>query len=77
LINQYERDINKKVRIKILENVIATVFHWHYEESLFNRIQDYDDVFTELTMLGQKMWIDGENKKLRLVQNAQILVWLI
>jgi hypothetical protein len=34
-------------------------------------IQDYDDAFTELALLGQKTWNDDEIKKRRFVQNAQ------
>jgi hypothetical protein len=34
-------------------------------------IQDYEDAFTELALLGQKTWNDNEIKKRRFVQNAQ------
>jgi hypothetical protein len=34
-------------------------------------IQDYEDAFTELALLGQKTWNDDEIKKRRFVQNAQ------
>ena len=34
-------------------------------------IQDYEDAFTELSLLGQKTWKDDDIKKRRLVQNAQ------
>jgi hypothetical protein len=36
-------------------------------------IQDYEDAFTELALLGQKTWNDDEIKKRRFVQNAQII----
>jgi hypothetical protein len=54
LVQQYETDGNRNVRIKRLENV-----------------QDYEDAFTELALLGQKTWNDDEIKKRRFVQNAQ------
>jgi hypothetical protein len=34
-------------------------------------IQDYEDAFTELALLGRKSWNDDEIKKRRFVQNAQ------
>jgi hypothetical protein len=34
-------------------------------------IQDYDDAFTELALLGQKTWSDDEIKKRRFVHNMQ------
>ena len=34
-------------------------------------IQDYEDAFTELSLLGQKTWKEDDIKKRRLVQNAQ------
>jgi hypothetical protein len=34
-------------------------------------IQDYEDAFTELVLLGQKTWNDDEIKKHRFVQNTQ------
>jgi hypothetical protein len=35
------------------------------------RIQDYEDAFTELALLGQKTWNNDEIKKRWFVQNAQ------
>jgi hypothetical protein len=37
-------------------------------------IQDYEDAFTELTLLGQKTWNDDEIKKRRFVHKAQNIV---
>jgi hypothetical protein len=71
LVNQYETDGNKNVRIKKLENVITTVFHRHYKGGLFKWIHDYEDAFTELVILGQVTWNDDNIKKRCLVQNAQ------
>jgi hypothetical protein len=34
-------------------------------------IQDYEDAFTEMALLGQKTWNDDEIKKRRFVQDAQ------
>jgi hypothetical protein len=36
LINQYETDGNRNVRIKKLENVITTVFNRHYKGGCLN-----------------------------------------
>jgi hypothetical protein len=63
LVNQYETDGNKNVRIKELENVITTVFHRHYRGGLFKWVQDYKDAFTELVILDQATWNDDDIKK--------------
>jgi hypothetical protein len=44
LVQQYETDVNRNVRIKALENVINTVFHRNYRGVLVKWIQDYEDV---------------------------------
>jgi hypothetical protein len=74
LVQQYETDGNRNVRIKRLESVINTVFHCNYRGGLVKWIQDYEDAFTELALLGQKTWNDDEIKKRQNVQNAKILV---
>jgi hypothetical protein len=52
---------------KRLESVINTAFHRNYRGGLVNRIQEYEDAFTELPLLGQKTWDDDEIKKRRFV----------
>jgi hypothetical protein len=69
-MQQYETDGNRNVRIKRLESVINTVFHRNYRRQLVKWIQDYQDAFTELALIGQKTWND-EIKKRRFVQNAE------
>jgi hypothetical protein len=71
LVQQYETNGNRNVRIKRLESVINTVFHRNYRGGLVKLIQDYEDAFTELALLGQKTWNDDEIMKRRFVQNAQ------
>jgi hypothetical protein len=71
LVQQYETDGNRNVRIKRLENLINTVFHHNYMGGLVKWIQDYKDDFTELVLLGQKTWNDDDINKRRIVQNAQ------
>jgi hypothetical protein len=71
LVQQYETDGNRIVRIKRPENVIDMVFNRNYRGGLVKWIQDYEDAFTELTLLGQKNWNDDEIKKRRFVQNSQ------
>jgi hypothetical protein len=43
----------------------------NYRGRLVEWIQDYEDAFTELALLGQKTWNDDEIKKHRFLQNAQ------
>jgi hypothetical protein len=71
LVQQYETDDNRNVRIKRLESVINTVFHRNYRGGLMKWIQEYEDAFTELALVGQKTWNDDEIKKRQFVQNAQ------
>jgi hypothetical protein len=71
LLQQYETDGNRNVRIKRLESVINIVFHRNCRGGLVKWIQDYEDAFTELALLDQKTWNDDEIKKRRFVRNAQ------
>jgi hypothetical protein len=73
LINQYETDGNRNVRIKKLENVNTTVFNHHYKEGLFKRVQDYEDAFTELVLLGIIM----TSRNVVWSRMHRTLVWLI
>jgi hypothetical protein len=50
--------------------ILTTVFHRHYKGGLFKWVQDYENAFTELAILGQATWNDDDIKKRRLVQNA-------
>jgi hypothetical protein len=77
LVQQYETDGNRNVRIKRIESVINTVFHRNYRGGLVKWIQDYEDAFTELALLGQKTWNDDEMKSIGLYRMLKILVWLI
>jgi hypothetical protein len=71
LVQQYETDGNTNFRIKRLDSIINTVFHRSYRGGLVKWIQDYEDAFTELALLGQKTWNDDEIKKRQFVQNSQ------
>jgi hypothetical protein len=71
LVQQYETDGNRNVRIKRLESVINTVFHHNCRGGLVKWIQDYEDAYTQLALLGQKTWNDDEIMKRWFVQNAQ------
>jgi hypothetical protein len=42
LVNQYETDGNRNVRIKRLENVIQQMLHCHFKGGLFKWVQDYE-----------------------------------
>jgi hypothetical protein len=65
LVQQYETDGNRNARIKKLESVINTVFNRNYRGGLVKWIQNYEDTFTALALLGQKTWNDDEIKKCR------------
>jgi hypothetical protein len=54
LVKQYETESNRNVRIKKLENVIATVYHAHYRRGLLKWIKDYKDDFTEIFYLERR-----------------------
>jgi hypothetical protein len=71
LMQQYEKDRNRNIRIKRLESVINTVSHRSYRGGLVKWMQDYEDAFTELALLRQKTWNDDEIKKRCFVQNDQ------
>jgi hypothetical protein len=43
----------------------------NYRVGLVEWIQDYEDAFTELALLGQKTWNDDEIKKRRFVKNSE------
>jgi hypothetical protein len=70
-VKQHETDGNRIFSIKRLESVINTVFHCNHRRGVVTWIQDYEDAFTELALLGQKTWNDDEIKKCRFLQNAQ------
>jgi hypothetical protein len=70
LVQQYETDSNRNVRIKRIESVINKVFHRNYRGGHVKWIQDYEDVFKKLALFGQKTWNDDEIKKRQFVQNA-------
>jgi hypothetical protein len=71
LVQQHETDGNRNVKIKRIESVMNTLFHRNYRGVLVELIQDYEDAFTELALLGQNTWNDDEIKKHRFVHNAQ------
>jgi hypothetical protein len=71
IVNQYETDVNRNVRIKKVEVVITTVLNHHYKGGLFKLVQHAKDAFTEHLFLGQTTWNDDSIKKQGFVQNAQ------
>jgi hypothetical protein len=71
LVQQYDTGGNRNVRIKRLESVINTVFHRNYRGWFVKWIQDYEDAFRQLALLGQKTWNDDEIKNRCFVQNTQ------
>jgi hypothetical protein len=80
LVQQYETDSNRNVRIKRLESVINTVFNRNYRGGLVKWIQDYEDAFTELALLGQRgkrLGMMMTTRSVALNSILKILVWLI
>jgi hypothetical protein len=52
LVQQYETEGNRNVRIKRLEGVMNVLFHLNYREGLVKWIQYYENAFTELALSG-------------------------
>jgi ribosomal protein L21E len=81
LVQQYETDGNRNVRIKIPESVINKVFHRNCKGRLVKCIQNYEDAFTVLALIGQKTWDDlrmmMKSRSVFLYITLKILVWLI
>jgi hypothetical protein len=77
LVQQNETDGNRNVRIKRLESVINTVFNRNYRGGLVKWIQDYEDAFTELALLGQRLGMMMTSKSVALYRMPKLLVWLI
>jgi hypothetical protein len=71
LLQQYETDDNRNVRIKRLESVINKVIHLNHRGGLVEWIQDYEDALKELSLLGQKTFNDDKIKNRRFIHNAQ------
>jgi hypothetical protein len=42
LVQQYETDGNRNVRIKKIENIITAIFRCHYKDGVMKWIQDYE-----------------------------------
>jgi hypothetical protein len=71
LVQQYETDGNRNVRIKRIESVDDKILHRNYRGGIVKWIKDYEDAFTEMALLWQKTWDDDEIKKRLFVQSAQ------
>jgi hypothetical protein len=79
LVQQYETDGNRNVRIKRLESVIDTVFHRNYRGGLVKWIQHYEDAFKELPFLCTIVfpWYMGKYKYKCLPMGIKISWFLI
>jgi hypothetical protein len=77
LVQQYGTDGNRNFRIKRLENVINTVLNRNYRGGLVTWIQDYEDAFTEMVLLGQRLGMMMTSRSVGLYRMLKILVWLI
>jgi hypothetical protein len=74
LVQQYETDGNRNVRIKRLESIINTVFHRNYRGGFVKWIQDYEDSFTELALLGQRLGMMMTSRSVGLYRMLKISV---
>jgi hypothetical protein len=52
LMEEYETEGNRNFRIKRLESLINMIFRRNYRAGFIKWIQDYEDTFTELAILG-------------------------
>jgi hypothetical protein len=77
LLQQYETDGNRNVRIKRLESVIKTVFNLNYRGGLVKWIQDYEDAFTDRLFLGKRLGMMMKSRRIGLYRMPKILAWLI
>jgi hypothetical protein len=77
LLQQYETDGNRNVRIKRLESVINTVFHRNRRGGLVKWIQDYEDAFTDRLFLSKRLGMMMKSRRIGSHRTRKILVWLI
>jgi hypothetical protein len=80
LVQQYETDGNRNVRIKRQESVINTVFHRNYRGGLVKWIQDYENMkmpSQNWLYLGKRLGMMMKSKSVALYRMPKILVWLI
>jgi hypothetical protein len=80
LVQQYEKDGNRNVRIKRLERFINTVFHRSYRGGLVKWIQEYKDGFKELALLwqrGKRLGMMMKSRSVGFYRMLKILVWLL
>jgi hypothetical protein len=78
LVQQYETDGNRNVRIKRLESVINTVFNRNYRGVLVKWIQDYEDAFTpsqNWLYLGKRLGMMMKLRSVSLYRMPKILIW--
>jgi hypothetical protein len=79
LVQQYETDGNRKVRIKRLESVINTVFHRDYrgELDLLNGSKTMKMPSQNWLYLGKRLGMMMKSRSVGLYRALKILVWLI
>jgi hypothetical protein len=76
IVNQYETDSNRKVRIKKLENVITTVFHRHYREAYLNGSKIMKMTSQNLFCLDRRHGMMVIVRNVDLYRMLKTLVWL-
>jgi hypothetical protein len=77
LLQQYETDGNRNVRIKRQKSVIDTVFHRNYREDLLNGSKTMKMLLQNWLYLGKRLVMMMKSKSVGLYRMPKILVWLI
>ncbi len=70
MVQRFEADGDPNIRITRLEKVISMEYSRHYPGGLFKWIQNYENAFTELVLLGVEAWKNDAEKKRRMIANA-------
>ena len=71
ICEKYDADGNRDVRIVKLEQTIETKFTKYYLGGLLQWVQDYENAFSELVVLGEHQWSIDSSKKRRMLQNSE------
>jgi len=73
LVKKYEGEGNTEVRIEKLEHIISVPYTRSYKGGLLQFIQDYENAFAELDILGNKSWLEDNERKRRILSNVTYL----
>jgi hypothetical protein len=77
LVQQYETDCNRNVRIKRLQSVINTVFNRNYRTDLSNQSKTMKMPLQNCLYLDKRLGMMMKSRSVALYRMHKILVWLI